>query len=400
VLSYVPLIVILWGLGGTMVVRGTLTLGELLAYTQYVLGLVMPVTRFFRFNMDLQAGYAALDRIYEILDTEPDIRDAPDARPAPEQGGQIVFDHVSLDFREPPAGSAARGSDPAGRATVGGGTEHGPGRADRGAAGSAGAGGAGAGSAGAEGAGAGSALAKGGTERTAGRPNRDAAVALEDVSFSVQPGERVAVVGPSGAGKSSVAHLLLRFYDPTAGQVRLADRPLFSYTLDSLRRRVAYVAQEPFLFGTTVRDNITLDREVSGSRLQEAVHQAAVDEFLGGLDQGLGSPLEPGATNLSGGQRQRIALARALCRDAPIYVLDEATSALDPGIERQVVERLRPFFQGRTALIIAHRLAWLDLVDRVLVFAEGRLVEQGTREELLARKGLFHALSMAQGKER
>ena len=358
VLSYVPLIVILWGVGGAMVVRGTLTLGELLAYTQYVLGLVMPVTRFFRLNMDLQAGYAALDRIYEILDTEPDIQDAPDARPAPAAGAEIVFDRVSLDFREPPAAGSDATDDDAPR------------------------------------------VREAEAESRAAAPPHDAAspraaaVALDDVSFTLQPGERVALVGPSGAGKTSVAHLLLRFYDPTGGEVRLGGAPLSVYTLESLRERVAYVAQEPFLFGTSIRENITLGRDVPPARLQEAVRQAAVDEFLDGLDAGLDTPLEPGGTNLSGGQRQRIALARALCREAPIYVLDEATSALDPGIEKRLIESLRPFFEGRTAVIIAHRFAWLALADRILVFAGGRLVEQGTREDLLARQGLFHALSL------
>ena len=375
VLSYVPLIVILWGVGGAMVVRGTLTLGELLAYTQYVLGLVMPVTRFFRFNMDLQAGYAALDRMYEILDTEPDIQDAPDARPAPADGAEIVFDRVSLDFREPPqTGSTASGDAAAGHASEG---NDGPqtrdaeeGRPEAAQVGDA---------------------ETGGSDAASPRA---AAVALDDVSFTLQPGERVALVGPSGAGKTSVAHLLLRFYDPTGGEVRLGGAPLSVYTLESLRERVAYVAQEPFLFGTSIRENITLGRDVPPARLQEAVRQAAVDEFLDGLDAGLDTPLEPGGTNLSGGQRQRIALARALCREAPIYVLDEATSALDPGIEKRLIESLRPFFEGRTAVIIAHRFAWLALADRILVFAGGRLVEQGTREDLLARQGLFHALSL------
>ena len=217
-------------------------------------------------------------------------------------------------------------------------------------------------------------------------------MALRDVSFCLKQGERVALVGPSGAGKTSVAHLLLRFYEPTQGRVLLNGRPLDDVTLESLRSSIAYVSQEVFLFDSSVRRNVTLDRDVPAGAAEAALRLAAADDFVGALEGGLDAPLDQQGANLSGGQRQRIALARALCKDAGVYIFDEATSALDTGSEQRVLENLRAFLADRTALIIAHRFSFLELVDRILVFAEGRLVEDGTQAELLARKGLFHAL--------
>ncbi|MFH2007482.1 MAG: ABC transporter ATP-binding protein [bacterium] len=332
VLSYVPIICILWGVGGVMVVRGTLTLGELLAYTQYLLGLVAPVTGFFQFNMNLQAGYAALDRIYEVLDEEPEIRDRPDAEPLAQPIESLAFENVSLRYT-----AAGEGED----------------------------------------------------EPRVGE-------ALRDVSFELRRGERVAVVGPSGSGKTSLINVLLRFYEPTAGDIRINGRSHRDYTLESLRRAVAYVSQEVFLFSTSVRDNVTLGRDATDAQVEEALRNAAADDFVAGLEGGADAALDQLGANLSGGQRQRIALARALGKDASLLVLDEATSALDTASEQRVLTNLRILLAGRTALIIAHRFSFLELVDRILVFADGRLVEDGTLEELLERRGLFYTLHQTQ----
>ena len=328
VLSYIPVLCILWGVGGQMVIAGSLTLGELLAYTQYLLGLVMPVTRFFQFNMNLQAGYAALDRIHEIMDTEPDVGDEPGAVELEEPIRDLALEHVTLRFE-----------------------------------------------------------GEGGAVVTA----------LDDVSLTVARGEKVALVGPSGAGKTSVLHLLLRFYDPTEGRVLINGRPATDYTLRSLRRGAAYLCQEVFLFSTSVRQNLLLGREVDEARLREALRLSAADRLVDDLEQGLDTQVLEQGSNLSGGQRQRLALARALARDASLLLLDEATAALDPKTEEQVLHGLRKHLEGRTALLVAHRYALLEMVDRVLVFADGRLVEQGPLEELREKGGVLAALYKARG---
>ncbi len=323
VLSYVPVLCILWGIGGQMVIEERLTLGELLAYTQYLLGLVTPVTRFFQFNMNLQAGYAALDRIHEVMDTEPDVADEPGAVALEGPIRDLALEHVTLRFE-----------------------------------------------------------GEGGAEVTA----------LDDVSFSVRRGEKLALVGPSGAGKTSVLHLLLRFHDPTEGRVLVNGRPATDYTLSSLRRGVAYLCQEVFLFSSTIRQNLLLGRDVDEARLREALRLSAADRLVDDLDQGLETPVHEQGSNLSGGQRQRLALARALTRDAGLLLLDEATAALDPRTEEQVLHGLRKHLEGRTALLVAHRYALLEMVDRVLVFAGGRLVEQGSLDELQQKGGVLAAL--------
>lgn len=224
-------------------------------------------------------------------------------------------------------------------------------------------------------------------------PMREAS-ALEDVSFDVAPGETVALVGPSGAGKSTVFNLLLRFFDPVSGEIRVDGVPIAEADLEQLRARMALVPQDVALFADTVAGNIRYGSpEVSLDDVVRAAKLAQAHEFISSLPQGYETRLGERGVSLSGGQRQRIAIARAILRDAPILLLDEATSALDAESEVSVQKALEQVMRGRTTLVIAHRLATIQKADRILVFDAGRIVEEGTHAQLVRKGGLYARLA-------
>jgi len=228
-------------------------------------------------------------------------------------------------------------------------------------------------------------------------PTRPDAAALDAVSLALQPGEKVALVGPSGAGKSTVLQLLLRFYDPEAGAVRLDGVDVRSVDPAELRRRLAWVAQDPVIFGADAWENIRYGQTGASERDVRAAAEAAyATEFLDRLPRGFGTFLGERGLRLSGGQRQRIAIARAILRDPTVLLLDEATSALDAESERLVQAALEQLMRGRTTLIIAHRLATVRRVDRILVMDQGRIVASGDHESLLAERGLYARLAALQ----
>jgi ATP-binding cassette subfamily B protein len=227
-------------------------------------------------------------------------------------------------------------------------------------------------------------------------PARDAAV-LDGVTFHVKPGERVAIVGPSGAGKSTIFHLLLRYYDPTSGAIRFDGVRLVEVDPVDLRRHIALVPQDPVVFATTVRDNIRFGRpDATDAEVERAAELALASEFIRRLPQGFDTPVGERGVMLSGGQRQRLAIARAILREAPLLLLDEATSALDAESEKLVQIALERLMQGRTTLVIAHRLATVLSCERILVMDQGRIVEQGTHESLVAAGGLYARLARLQ----
>ena len=228
-------------------------------------------------------------------------------------------------------------------------------------------------------------------------PSRPAISALNGVSFRANLGERVAIVGPSGAGKTTIFALLLRFYDPQKGTVSVDGVPVNQADLHELRSRFAIVPQEPALFADTVAANIGYGvGEASRSEIEKAARAAFAHDFIVGLPQGYDTMLGEGGVTLSAGQRQRIAIARAVLRDAPILLLDEATSALDSESETLVQRALDAIMQGRTTLVIAHRLATVTRADRILVLDEGRLVEEGTHQSLLGNGGIYARLAELQ----
>jgi ATP-binding cassette, subfamily B, bacterial len=228
-------------------------------------------------------------------------------------------------------------------------------------------------------------------------PSRPAISALNGVSCRVRSGERMAIVGPSGAGKTTIFALLLRFYDPQKGTVAVDGVSVDEADLHALRSRFAIVPQEPALFADTVAANIGYSvGAASRSEIEKAARAAFAHDFIAALPQGYDTMLGEGGVTLSAGQRQRIAIARAVLRDAPILLLDEATSALDSESETLVQRALDSIMQGRTTLVIAHRLATVTRADRILVLDQGRLVEEGTHQSLLGNGGIYARLAELQ----
>jgi ATP-binding cassette subfamily B protein len=228
-------------------------------------------------------------------------------------------------------------------------------------------------------------------------PTRMDAPALDGVSFNVTPGEKVAIVGPSGAGKSTIFHLMLRFYDPTSGRVLFDGINAADTDPRDLRRHIALVPQEAAIFVASVRDNIAFGKpDATNVEIERAAEMAAATEFIRRMPQGLDTPIGERGVTLSGGQRQRIAIARAILRNAPLLLLDEATSSLDAESETLVQKALAHSMEGRTTLVIAHRLATVLSCDRILVLENGRIVEQGTHGQLAGAGGLYARLARLQ----
>lgn len=375
--SAVGTALVFW-LGGHLVLRSTFTIGTLVAFTGYLTQLYGPLMALTNARVDFATSMVSFERVFEVLDLPVEIEDPPAAlRPEP-VGGQVRFEGVSFSYLElegQPAGLEEVRRFSWGRA----GTYLPPAKKDDGRESGA--------------------RQEDGRQPSGGDGERPSPPvpqirwALREVSFEIQPGEVAALVGPSGAGKTTITYLLPRLYDPTEGRVLLDGHDLRTLSLEHLARHVGMVTQETFLFHDSIRSNLLYARpEAAQDELEAACRAANIHDFIQGLSEGYDTLVGERGYRLSGGEKQRVAIARVILKDPKVLILDEATSHLDSQSEALIQQAMEHVMQGRTSLVIAHRLSTVMGADRILVMDDGRLVEHGRHNELLARGGLYRDL--------
>jgi ATP-binding cassette subfamily B protein len=325
-------------IGGIQAIQGEISTGVVFGFIAALNNFFDPIQQLSQLYTTYQSGMAALDKIFELLDEEPELRDRPDAVQLSDVRGEIAFEGVSFRYGESPRGPASAG-------------------------------------------------------HVAGSGTPSSAWALRDVDLHVPPGQTVALVGETGAGKSTLAKLVARFYDPTAGVVRVDGHDLRDVTAHSLRTQMGIVPQEGFLFSGTIGENIGFGRpDASAEEIAAAARAVGADAFIEALPNAYDTEVGERGAQLSAGQRQLVAFARALIADPRILVLDEATSNVDIHTEGRIEQGLRRLLAGRTAVVIAHRLSTIRHAGHIVVLDGGRIVEQGTHDELLDAQGRYWEL--------
>ncbi|CAN7645954.1 ABC transporter ATP-binding protein [Paenibacillus sp. LjRoot56] len=371
--------------GGYSVIQGDMTLGSIVAFTAYLGRLYMPVGTLLNLHVEVATALGVFQRIFEYQDMVPDVMDAEGARQLGPVAGHVRYKQVSFAYK---VGEQSRAREKVKQEERGGKAEK--------------------------------PLEAGQKRRTVEQSERERLVdrgegaergklidrsgerekvqyALRDITFEAQPGEMVALVGPSGAGKSTLIGMIARLYDPTAGVVEVDGVNVRDVELASLRAQIAYVTQESFLFHATIGDNLRFAREdATREEMEAACRQAYIHDFIVSLPDGYDTMVGERGHRLSGGERQRIAIARAILKRPRILILDEATSHLDSESESYVQAALEELMQGRTTLVIAHRLSTVLAADHILVIEAGSVVERGTHSELLAMEGLYARLYSTQ----
>lgn len=352
-----------WAVGGVFVLNGHMTIGSLIAFLAYLGQLYGPIQRFADVNVTIQNSLTNIERIFELLDVEPDVKNADKPIPLNTCAGDIRFKNVSFTYETevPIPRNDQTGHDP-------------------------------------------DLIERQKPEKSfywlpqnTNLPPLQTTIesrsAIQGISFHAKPGQVVALVGPSGAGKSTLINFIPRFYDADRGAIYLDDKNVKEYDLQDLRKQIAIVMQENVLFSGTVYENIVYGRpEATMEEVIEAATAANAHDFIMTWEKGYDTVLGERGMRLSGGQKQRLAIARALLKDPKILILDEATSALDAESEAVVTEALDRLMKNRTTFVIAHRLATVVRADLILVLNNGQVVESGSHEQLLLRGGLYREL--------
>ena len=337
---------LVYGIGGTLAIKGVLTIGTLTALATLLLRLLGPLQGLSNVRVDVMTALVSFDRVFEVLDLPSTVQERPDAVSLPPGTGRVEFDGVQFTYP----------------------------RADQ--------------------------VSLASLETVARAESRDHSQVLHGITFTAEPGQMVALVGPSGAGKTTITHLVARLYDVDAGTVRVGGRDVRDVTLQSLEDSVGYVTQDAHMFHDTIGENLRYARpDATDEQIWAALESARIATLVRGMPDGLGTVVGDRGYRLSGGERQRLAIARLLLKAPGIVVLDEATAHLDSESEFAVQQALDRALEGRTAIVIAHRLSTVRSADQILVVDDGRIVQRGTHNELLGESGLYQELYRTQFEE-